>query len=358
MPILLSLYFARRFLSLAMALFAIIFFLVYAADLIELLRRGADSAKATAGGLAYLAALRTPFVAEETFPFVVLFAAMAAFLLLSRRLELVSVRAAGVSAWQFIAPVALAAALVGALAIGLYNPAAALMKRQADALESDILGGAPATGGAVWIRQRGVDGQAIIHAVGRGADEGELTHVEIYEFDAKGDFQDRISGAYMRLEPLRWRIEDVSVASPFAPTTQSKTYFLATEMTPTDVAQALASPDTVPFWNLPAAASLAERAGVDSGPYRLRYQELLALPLLLAAMVLLAGCFSLRLFRLGGVGIMVSGGAFSGFVLYMVSKLSSEFGGAGLLGPLAAGWSPAILACVVGGTVLLYREDG
>ena len=358
MPTILSLYFARRFLGLLFALFAIIFFLVYAADLIELLRRGADSARATAGGLAYLAALRTPFVAEETFPFLVLFAAMTAFLILSRRLELVSARAAGVSAWQFIAPVALAAAAFGFVTIGAYNPAAALLKRQADAIESDILGGAQATSAAVWIRQRGVDGQAIIHATGRGADEGELTHVEIYEFAADGDFQDLITGAAMHLEPGRWRIDDVTISSPIDPTTHAQTYYLSTEMTLSDVAQALASPDTVPFWRLPAAATLADRAGVDSGPYRLRFQELLALPLLLAAMVLLASCFSLRLFRLGGIGFMVSGGAFSGFVLYMVSKLASEFGGAGLLGPLAAGWSPAILACVVGGTVLLYREDG
>ncbi len=113
MPATLALYLGRRYLAFALPLFGMIFFLIYAVDLIELFRRGADSSKASAGALALLALLRTPFIAEETLPFVALFAAMALFLVLSRRLELVSARSAGVSAWQFIAPVALAAALLG-----------------------------------------------------------------------------------------------------------------------------------------------------------------------------------------------------------------------------------------------------
>jgi lipopolysaccharide export system permease protein len=358
MPITLWFYFGRRFIGLAVPLFAVIFFLIYAADLIELLRRGASSAQATAGSLAYLALLRAPFVAEETFPFAALFAAMGLFLWLSRRMELVSARAAGISAWQFIAPVTVAAALLGIVATTAYNPIAAMLKRQADTLESEILGAGQATQGALWLRQKSIDGQAIVHAYARGATDGELRNVEVYELGRNGEFQDRLSASEMILEPGRWRLEHVRIASPTQPPVSADTYYLATNLTLRDVDRALALPETVPFWQLPETAALAQGAGLDANPYRLRYQELLARPLLLAAMVLLAGCFSLRFFRLGGVGIMVSGGALAGFVLYIVSKLASEFGSAGLLGPLAAGWSPAILACVVGGTVLLYLEDG
>jgi lipopolysaccharide export system permease protein len=185
-----------------------------------------------------------------------------------------------------------------------------------------------------------------------------LTSVEVFEFSPAGEFETRIDAASMRLESKRWKLTDVVVSSPNAPTAHAETYYLATDLTPDQVGQALASADTVPFWSLAPTANLASRAGVDPGPYRLRFQELLARPLLLAAMALLAGCFSLRFFRSGGIGLMLSGGAASGFVLYIISKLSSEFGGAGLLSPLAAGWSPAILACVVSGTALLYLEDG
>jgi hypothetical protein len=83
-PWVLAIYFARRFLLVAVAFFVVILLLIYTADLIELLRRGAESTNATAGRLAFLALLRAPFVAEETLPFVALFAAMACLTILSR----------------------------------------------------------------------------------------------------------------------------------------------------------------------------------------------------------------------------------------------------------------------------------
>ena len=45
-----------------------------------------------------------PFITERVMPFAVLVGAMFCYLNLSRRLELVVARAAGISAWQFIAP--------------------------------------------------------------------------------------------------------------------------------------------------------------------------------------------------------------------------------------------------------------
>ena len=53
---------------------------------------------------------RVPQLLEKMTPFCVLIGAMTCYLALSRRLELVVARAAGVSAWQFISP-ALACAL-------------------------------------------------------------------------------------------------------------------------------------------------------------------------------------------------------------------------------------------------------
>ena len=54
--------------------------------------------------MAALSFLRTPTVAEQALPFAVLFGSMIAFLNLSRKLELVVARAAGVSVWQILAP--------------------------------------------------------------------------------------------------------------------------------------------------------------------------------------------------------------------------------------------------------------
>ena len=118
------------------------------------------------------------------------------------------------------------------------------------------------------------------------------------------------------------------------------------------------APETVSFWRLPELADQTERAGLDPTAYRLRYQELLARPLMLAAMVLVAACFSLRFFRMGGVEYMVSGGVTAGFMLYVMTKVINDLGGAGFISAPVAGWSPGIVGCLFGVYVLLQQEDG
>ena len=91
----LSLYLAGRFARTVLAAFLFVFTLIYAVDLVEMLRRSGDAPKATAPILALLSFLRTPSFAEQALPFAVLFGSMIAFLNLSRRLELVVARASG-----------------------------------------------------------------------------------------------------------------------------------------------------------------------------------------------------------------------------------------------------------------------
>ena len=57
--------------------------------------------------------LRTPAIAEKVLPFVMLGAAMIALVNLTRRLELVVARSAGVSVWQFLTPIVVLAILLG-----------------------------------------------------------------------------------------------------------------------------------------------------------------------------------------------------------------------------------------------------
>ena len=113
-----------------------------------------------------------------------------------------------------------------------------------------------------------------------------------------------------------------------------------------------------PFWALPEVAENTAEAGLDATAYRLQYQSLLSRPVLLVAMVLLAASFSLRFSRMGGVGQTLSYGVAAGFVLYIGTKVLSDLGGAGLISPFVAAWSPAIVGVMIGALILLYQEDG
>ncbi len=352
-------YLALRFLKTIFAAFAAIFVLIYVIDLVEMLRRSGDTPGGTGPLMAWLSFLHTPGIAEQALPFAVLFGAMAAFLNLSRKLELAVARAAGLSVWQFISPPLAIVVLLGVVATTLYNPASALMKRHADALEAKLFGTSAQQGSAgLWIRQRSVDGQAIIHA-DRSADSGmTLSNVQVFNFDQSGRFVERIDAASAALTEGYWRLEGTNVVTPGAETQSVGAYLLATTLTPGEVTQSFVAPETVPFWNLRPLADQTERAGLDSTAYRLHFQELLARPLMLVAMVLVAASFSLRFFRMGGVAIMVSGGVVAGFVLYVATKLVSDLGSAGFVSTTVAGWSPAIAGCLFGVLVLLHQEDG
>jgi lipopolysaccharide export system permease protein len=354
----LSVYFASRFVRTVTAAFSAVFMLIYVVDLVELLRRSGDAPKATASLMVLMSLLRTPTVAEQALPFAVLFGAMIAFLNLSRKLELVVARAAGVSVWQILAPPLIVILVLGLLSVVAYNPAATWMKQRADVLEEGVFGGRANFVSDVFLRQKSVDGQAIIHAGAKEDDGTTLKRLEVFNFDNKGNFIERIDAASAQLRDGYWELRDAKVVTPGFEPFPASTYLLATSLTRREVAQAFVAPETVSFWSLPGLAAQTAQAGLDPTAYLLRYQELLARPLTLAAMVLVAACFSLRFFRMGGVEVMVSGGVAAGFVLYVATKVINDLGEAGFISAPVAGWSPGIVGCLFGVYVLLKQEDG
>ena len=353
-------YLALHFLRNVGAVFAVLFVIIYLGDFVELLRRASDAQRASAGLLAYLALLRTPTIAEQVLPFAVLGGTMFAFVGLSRRLELVVVRSAGVSVWQFLAPPMLLVLLIGIGATTLYNPMSASLKQKASQIETRIFGRSTRADAdsSMWIRQRSLEGQSILRAE-RSSDGGSrLSGVTAFVYDPKGRFLERVEAQRANLEPGVWTLMDARVFKPGADPAMTPNYRLGTSLTPEQVTQSFVHPASVSFWKLPEISRRTEAAGLDAAKYSLQFQTLMARPLLLLAMVLIAATVSLRFFRFGGIGQMVSGGVGAGFVLYVATKLTGDLGGAGLLSAPVAAWAPAIVGSMLGTLVLLHQEDG
>jgi lipopolysaccharide export system permease protein len=353
-------YLSARFFSMIAVVFLTLFGLVYVIDFVETLRRAGDKPGATAGFIAFLAFLRTPAVTEQVLPFCVLFGTMAAFLNLSRRLELIVARAAGISVWQFLVPPLGIALLLGITSVTILNPISAEMKQRADGIEAELFGGNGRKEGdnSIWVRQKSVDGQAIIRAENVLDGGSTLQSVTAYVYEPNGRFEERVDADTAKLLPGVWQLQNARVSAPGEDAQTVGNYLLATALSKDQVAQTVASPDSVPFWDLPAFREQIETAGLDATGYRLQYQTLLARPLLLVAMVLLAAAFSLRFFRFGGIAKMVGGGVAAGFVLYVATKFVGDLGGAGLLSAPVAAWAPAVVASMLGALALLHQEDG
>ena len=90
----------------------------------------------------------------------------------------------------------------------------------------------------------------------------------------------------------------------------------------------------------------------------MEFHSLIALPFLMVAMILIAATVSMRFIRSGQPIALVLGGALAGILLYSASVLVKAFGNAGIVPPLAAAWSPVLVAGLWGVTFLLHREDG
>jgi lipopolysaccharide export system permease protein len=358
----LSRYFGLRFLSAVVGAFIGVVLLAGMIDYVELMRRGADWPNATPWLLAKISIFRVPQLTERIMPFSVLVGAMSCYLTLSRRLELVVARAAGISAWQFIAPAVIAALLFGIVATTVYNPVSAILEEKSKRLESEVVGEVQSAlqGGTdgFWVRQKSIDGAAIINAKtsrDQGANLGNLT---IFTFDNTGQFQKRIEARSASLENGYWQLQDVRIYASDNPLQVEDTYRLNTNLTMEQVRESFATPETVPFWQLPTYIKMADRAGLEAAGYRLQYDELLARPLLLAAMVLLAASVSLRFFRFGGVQKMVLSGITAGFLLFVLSKITEDMSKSELLSPVVAAWTPVLIGSLSGFVVLLFQEDG
>ena len=353
-------YVAAAFLRMILGVFLTVFALVYTLDFVELMRRAGEAEGASAGLMARLALFRTPAVAEQVLPFAVLFGAIAALLALSRRLELVVARAAGISAWQFLQPGLLVAAGLGIVTITLYNPLSAGLKQRSTEIEAKVFARSSKanSGKDIWLRQRGLDGQTVIRASTAIEGTTTLAGVQAFHFDESGAFQATIEARQAVLHDGYWELLDARVVQPDEAPETYGSYLVASTLDPAQVRQSFTPPESVPFWQLTETIARTERAGLDATRYRLQLDVLLARPLLFVAMVFVAASVSLRFFRFGGVGRMVLGGVAAGFLLYVARQVMEGLGASGLVAPVVAAWFPAVVGSLLGTLTLLYLEDG
>ena len=261
-----------------------------------------------------------------------------------------------------MAPAVIGAFFLGAVATTVYNPISAMLHERSKRLEADMQGATlsalqQSTSG-FWVRQKSSDGGAIINAITSREQGAQLGGVSVYTFDNNGHFQERIEAKSAALQDGFWLIEEARIYIPGKAPDLEQSYRLPTNLTLEQVRESFATPETVPFWQLPTYIDLADRAGLLAAGYRLQYQQLLARPFLLAAMVLLAASVSLRFFRFGGVQKMILSGISAGFLLFVLSKITEDMSKSELLSPVAAAWIPVVIGSLTGFVALLFQEDG
>jgi lipopolysaccharide export system permease protein len=364
----LSIYITRQFAAWTGAMLLALTGLTSLFDFLELLRRSASKPNATLAIVSQIELFRLPYIVMQILPFAVLLGGILCFWRLTRSSELIVARAAGISAWEFLAAPTLCAMLFGAIATAVISPVSSAMFRRAEAIDNSYLraGGGPLAlnGGQLWLRQADraltPHGVAIIHANAVQLHGKKLTaqQVSVFRLDANDRFLSRIEATKAVLAGGEWHLDNARSIQPDQLPEPPREITLPTDLTVARVQESFASPDTLSVWALPDFIRLLDRSGFSSIRHRLHFQTLLALPLLSATMALVAAGFSMRPARRGGVARMIGGGVAAGFALFLVSKMAEEFGQSGALPVVLAAWAPTASGLMLAIALLLHMEDG
>jgi len=358
-----SAYLGRNFALWFGVVLATLFTVFALVDVVELLRRSAGKPLVTLSIVIDMELLRLPNLLQEAVPFAILFGGMFAFVRLTRHHELIVLRAAGVSVWQFLLPALLIATAIGAVKVMALNPLAAVLLSHYEHMEGRYLSGkssllAVANSG-LWLREVDPNGNhTVVAAKAVRPDQVTLDSVTFYVFEGEDHFLRRIDAKTARLEPGHWLIEDAVVRSAQSAYRPVPVVRLPTDLTTDKIQESFASPKTVSFWQLPRFIRVLEETGFSATPHRLRWHALMAEPLLLMAMVLLAATFSLRLVRRGGTLLLVGTGVMAGFVLHVVTNVIHALGIGASVPVVLAAWAPAGVSLMAGLSLLLHLEDG
>ena len=308
-----------------------------------------------------IVALHVPPILEQVLPFAVLLASIITLVRLNRKSELVVARSAGLSAWQFLAPLCVGAFAIGLVSLMTLNPLAALTLRWEENLQFSLIGDGDVSaqdGPMLWLRHSDGEGSIIISAAD-ASDGGTALHdATVYRVNANDDLRERYDADLLRLDGGAWVIADGVRKAIGTASERVRNVRIPTPVTAEAVRQRTTVPEATAFHELFTRIAVLERLGLPTEPFRMQVHALLTRPVLFVAMALIAGTMTLRFTRSGrGRGVLI-GGLAAAFVLYVATVLVRAFGAAGLVPPVAAAWAPVLAALLFGATVLLRTEDG
>lgn len=362
----LSFYVMRRFAWIVTQVFLVFFGIMMLIEMVDQLRRFSAQGVGLAQA-AELAALKVPSSLYRILPLIVILASVAMFIGLARSSELVVVRAAGRSGLRFLMAPVVAALILGMLAVAVMNPLVAGLSREYETTYARLARGSESvlsiSASGLWLRQGGPDGQTVIQAARTDLDGTLLYAVTFMTFAPDGVPLTRTEADEALLEPGAWvltnaKVWDLTARNPEVAARSDATLRLPSELTRERIRDSFGKPSAIPIWNLPTYIDRIEAAGFSARAHRVWLQMELALPLLLASMVLLAAGFTMRHARFGRTGQMVLLAILCGFALFFLRNFGQVLGENGQIPVALAAWSPPVAAGLLSLGLLLHVEDG
>lgn len=353
-----ALYMAKMFVMRSLAVLAA---LVVVLMTLDLLGESGKILRVPGNGDAELwryVSLRIPQLISRFLPFAVLLGTLITLATLNQNSEVVSMKAAGISAHQIIAPLVVASLAIAAVSFAFNERIVTRATATLSSWEKVEYGPVPRDRGIrpnVWVRW----GDDLIQAREvRGQGPGtELRGVSIYDrqyetlkatLTAKRAVR---SGNGWRLEQVEtFDVDTGAVARP-----ASLAY--GEGLDPNQFTLASISADEQDFVTLRDSVRQLKMAGRPTAELESGLWHKLSGPLSAVLMPLLAGVAAFGLARSGQLFLRAVIGMFLGFAYFVADNFALAMGNLGAYPPLLAAWAPFVLFALIGETVLIRTEE-
>lgn len=361
-PPTLSLYLARTYFMNTLLLLVALLAILYLFDFVEISRRASKRGDVPLLALLQMALLKMPKEGQVLLPFAILYSAMFTLWQMTRRFEMIVVRAAGISFWQFLLPIATVAAALGTLQMTTINPLGASLitnyeRMERKYLESNRDAQIALFREGLWLRQETPEGYMILNAPRISRKDWELQAPSAFFFTPDDVFLRRADAKSARLSPGQWIFSEPGIHDA-AGGRREPSMTVPTTLTRLDIENSFSSPSTMSFWGLTSHIQTLEETGFDAAPLRIQFHNLLSQPFLYVAMILLAACVSLRPPRSRGGTILIAAGVGMGFMIFFFSSFLQALGASQQIPVMLAAWAPSIIGILAGTGIMMTLEDG
>ncbi|GAA4819624.1 LPS export ABC transporter permease LptG [Sphingosinicella ginsenosidimutans] len=302
--------------------------------------------------------LRVPQLITRFLPFAVLLGTLITLVGLNQHSEIITMKAAGISAHQIIAPLIIAGLLVAIVNFGFNERVTTRASAALSAWEAVDYGAIPPATRVhsnVWV-QNG-DDLILARRVSGGGGQVRLDGVTLY---------DRTGGTLHRIVDGRsglWRGGELVLgdATEFLVDTGQQRHAdrisLGRAIRPNEFTLASADPDEQDFPQLRQSIVALENAGRPTASLRAGLWHKLSGPLSTVLMPLLAAVAAFGLARSGQLFVRAVIGMALGFAYFVADNFALAMGNFGAYPPFLAAWGPFLLFLLVGETVLIRTEE-
>jgi len=355
----LTLYLARMFVA---RIIAVLVMLVLVLMMLDLLSNSGKILAVEGNGqpqlLTYVS-LRVPQLIQSFLPYSVLLATLITLVALNQNSEVVSMKAAGLSAHQVLAPLLLSAAIVSVISFAFNERVVTRATATLKAWEAAEYGEVPADSGVranVYL----TDGSNVMTAATiTGSGSGiTMRNVTWYARAPGGMIREQIRAESASFAAPGWTLED---ATRFdvntAETEQIGKLTVGEALTPEQIELEAVDPDAVAFWNLTSKIEAYEAVGRRTSELNAKWWHKLSGPLSALLMPLLGSIAAFGLARSGQLFLRAIIGMALGFAYFVVDNAALAMGNFGGYPPFLAAWAPFLLFFLVGETVLIRTEE-